>query len=109
MLAARAWCTGLVDTAFTLLRPARRRTYREFAEQELILATGPMKGLRFRPEFMPWTLEVLGEFDRGTYRRFFASGPVQSGKTLIFFILPILYHLFECGESVIVGVPKVDM
>ncbi len=109
MLAARAWLYSLVAQAFGLLRPTRRRTYQEFAEQELVLATGPMKGLRFRTDFMPWTLEVLREFDRGLYRRFFASGPVQSGKTLIFFILPILYHLFECGETVIVGVPKVDM
>lgn len=109
MLLARVWLSQLVMTAFGLLKPARRRTYQEFAEQELVLATGPRKGLRFRTEFMPWTLEVLREFDRGFYRRFFASGPVQSGKTLIFFILPILYHLFECGESVIVGVPKVDM
>ncbi len=91
------------------ITPPRRRTYREFAEQELILATGPRRGLYFRADFMPWTIPVLEEFERGDYRRFFASGPVQSGKTLLFFILPIMYHLFECGESVIVGVPIVNM
>jgi len=58
---------------------------------------------------MPWTGLVLDEFDRGRYRRFFGSGPVQSGKTLIFFLLPVLYHLFERRESVIIGCPKIDM
>lgn len=109
MIHAKAWLYSLIWTAFEQLKPVRRRTYLEFAEQELVLATGPMRGQRFRSDYMPWTRQVLQEFDRGYYRRFFASGPVQSGKTLLFFILPILYHLFECGEAVIVGVPKVDM
>lgn len=99
----------LMRRAVAAMLPPRRRTYLEFAEAELVLATGPRRGMRFRSDYMPWTRPVIEEFDRGRYNRFFASGPVQAGKTLIFFILPILYHLFECGESVIVGVPKVDM
>jgi len=91
------------------MRIRRLRTMREFAEQEIILPTGRRRGLRFRCDFMPWTGLILDEFDRGRYRRFFGSGSVQSGKTLLFFIIPTLYHLFERGEPVIVGVPKLEM
>eukprot|EP00913_Durusdinium_trenchii_P028456 g26684.t1 len=45
------------------------------------------------------------EIDSGRWRRFFAVGSVQSGKTLSF-IIPVLYHLFERREDVIFGVPK---
>lgn len=37
------------------------------------------------------------------------TGPSQSGKTLIGFVIPILYHLFEMGENVIAAVPDGDM
>jgi len=37
-----------------------------------------------------------------------STGPVQSGKTLIFFVIPILYHLFELQEDVICGVPIIE-
>lgn len=38
-----------------------------------------------------------------------ATGPVQSGKTLAAFVIPTMYHLFEIGETVIVGLPSMDM
>lgn len=91
------------------LQLPKRRSYLQFAEEELVLTTGPRRGLRFRSDFMPWSRLVLEEYDRGRFRRFFLSGSVQSGKTLIAFVLPVLYHLFEMGESVIIGVPKIDM
>jgi phage terminase large subunit GpA-like protein len=93
----------------TTLRPRRVRSYLQFAEEEIILPTGPRKGLRFRTSFMPWTREPLIEFGRGLYRRFFGSGPVQGGKTMIFYIIPTMYHLFETMESVINGVPDTDL
>ena len=98
-----------VGSLFTSLQPRKVRIFREFAEQEIYLPSGPREGLPFRCDFMPWTALVLAEFDRSRYRRFFASGPVQGGKTLIFFVIPLLYHLFELGEDVIVGVPVVDL
>ncbi len=98
------------DVFFQGLKPPRVRTYREFAEDEIILPPGgPEQGLPFRCEYMPWTGLVLDEFSRGQYNRFFACGAVQSGKTLLFFVIPTLYHLFEIGETVIIGVPMVEM
>jgi hypothetical protein len=85
------------------------RSMRRFAEEEIVLATGPRAGLRFSVNFMPWTGLVLDEFDRGRYTRFFGSGPAQAGKTVLFFQLPALYHLFEVGEDVILGAPTVEL
>ena len=38
-----------------------------------------------------------------------ATGPTQSGKTLACFVIPLLYHLFEIRETVICGLPDIDM
>jgi len=38
-----------------------------------------------------------------------ATGPTQSGKTLCAYVIPLLYHLFEIGETVICGLPNMDM
>ena len=65
------------------MKPPRVRSYREFAEQEIILPDGPRKGMRFSCDFAPWTGLLLDEFSRGDYRRYMCSGSVQSGKTLV--------------------------
>ena len=72
------------------------------------MPTGPRAGLRFRSSFMPWTKLALQLFDDPRYRRFWAAGPAQTSKTLLFFLIPTLYHLFEVGEPVIVGVPRIE-
>lgn len=87
----------------------RRRSFVEFAEQEVVLPTGPRAGLRFRTDFMPWTRLLLEAFDSDRWRRFFISGSVQSGKTLLAFQIPVLYHLFEMEDNIILGAPNVEM
>lgn len=37
------------------------------------------------------------------------TGPQQFGKTVIAFTIPILYHLFELEETVVLGVPTGEM
>ncbi len=90
-------------------RPPRRRTMREFAEAEVLIPTGPRRGLKFSTAFMPWTGIALDAFENPRWRRFFLAGPAQSGKTLIGFQIPILFHLFEMGETIIVGLPDMDL
>lgn len=82
---------------------------REFAEQEVILSTGISAGTRFRCARQPFSRLWFDAVDSGQWRRFAAVGPSQSGKTLTCFVMPILYHLFECTETVVVGVPSLDM
>lgn len=99
-----------VRRAWTGLKPRRVRTYREFAEQEIVLSSPSPSGRRhFACDFMPWAGLILDAFERGRYRRWFGTGSVQSGKTLLFGVVPVMYHLFEIGETVIFGAPDVAM
>lgn len=82
---------------------------RAFAEQELILPDGPAKGRRFRVHRQPYTAPWLSLVSSGQWQRVFTTGPTQSGKSWIAFVLPILYHLFEIQETVICGLPDMGM
>ena len=90
-------------------RPSKLRTMREFAEQEIIIPSGPFAGRRFRVARQPYTALWFQEIDSGRWSRCVATGPTQSGKTLSCFVIPLLYHLFEMGETVICGLPDMDM
>lgn len=89
-------------------RAPRRRTMQAFAEQEIVVSTGPFPG-RFRVNRQPFVRLLFGEIQSGRWRRVCITGPSQSGKTLVAFIVPLLYHLFEIGETVICGLPDMDM
>jgi len=90
-------------------RAPKLRSMREFAEQEVIIPTGPYKGLRFRCDRQPFTRLWFDEIDSGRWSRFWATGPSQASKTLVGFNIPLLYHLFELRETVICGLPNFDM
>lgn len=90
-------------------RPPRLRTMRQFAEEEVVIPDGPYAGRRFRCSRQPYSGLWFDEVDSGRWRRCVATGPTQSGKTLSCFIVPLLYHLFEVGETVICGLPHMDM
>lgn len=89
------------------------RTIREFAEDEIVLPDGPYEGRRFRADRQPWHGLYLDAIDEGLakklWRRFALVAPTQSGKTLVGVVIPTLYHLFEVGESVVFGVPDMDL
>ncbi|MFO7788565.1 MAG: terminase gpA endonuclease subunit [Halospina sp.] len=103
-----AW-TEPVRVFFEDLSPRELRSMRQFAEDEVYLTDGPRGSMRFRVSFMPWTGLVLDEMDNPRWRRFFARGPVQSGKTILFVVIPTLYHLFEVEENLIFSAPTADM
>ena len=91
-------------------RAPRLRSMREFAESEIILPpNGPFPNLRFRVDRQPYTGLWFDAVDSGHWNRFAAHGPTQSGKTLACNIIPLLYHLFEVKETVIFGLPNMDM
>ena len=90
-------------------RPTRRRSLREWVEQEIRLTTGPHAGRRFRTTRQPIAGLILDALDDRRYNRSALSGPVQSGKSLLGFVAPILYHICELREDVVVGVPDLDM
>jgi phage terminase large subunit GpA-like protein len=90
-------------------RAPRLRTMREFAEQELVLPDGPFAGLRFNCARQPYAGLWLDEVASGRYSEIVSTGPSQSGKSLLCFVLPTIYHLFEMREAVICGLPTMDM
>src|SRR6188768_2226308 len=90
-------------------RARRLRTMRQFAEQEIVIPEGPFQGRKFRCARQPYTGLWFDAVDSGCWNRHVATGPTQSGKTLSCFVIPMLYHLFELGETVICGLPDMDM
>lgn len=99
----------IIDNLFRNMRPKKIRTFQEFAEQEIVIPDGRYKNMKFSCDVMPWTREILRVFQEGKFIRYFFTGSRQSGKTLCAFQLPVMYHLFEIEEDVIVGVPKLDL
>lgn len=87
----------------------RRRSMARFAEEELVVPTGPHEGTRFRPDRQPFQRLFFDLVDSGNWRRFVLTGPQQVGKSFASFVTPTLYHLFELGETVIWGVPNMTI
>lgn len=104
--------SGIHDQLFGQLfsgaRVPKRRTMREFAEQEIVVADGPFKDRRFRCERQPFSALWFDVCMEG-FTELVITGPSQSGKTLIGFVIPILWHLFEVKETVIAAVPDEDI
>ena len=95
-----------------LLRAARAerlQTMAEWAEKNIIIPDGPYVGRRFRLDRQPYSRLWFAAVDSGRWSRLVATGPQQSGKTLCCFVIPILYHIYEMKETVIVGLPDMNM
>lgn len=93
----------------SLCHAPRLRTMREFAEAEIVIPSGPYAGLHYRCDKQPYSGLWFDSIDSGLWRRFAATGPTQTGKTLTCTLIPLMYHLFEIGEDVIFGVPDKNM
>ena len=95
-----------------LLRSFRRdrfRSMREFAEQEIIIPSGPFEGRKFSCKRQPFARLWFDAVDSRNWVEHVITGPSQSGKSLCGFVIPIAYHICELGENVIGGVPDLDM
>lgn len=98
----------MTDFARQLILPVKR-PMGVWVEQELIIPDGRYKGQQFRMSRQPWTRHWFNAIDSGLYHEFVATGNTQTGKSLIGFVVPILYHLFEQKENVIAFVPDLEM
>ncbi len=95
-----------------LLRRSKSRVCRpmlQFATEEIVIPTGRYAGLRYSLERQPVFRHWFTAIDSDRWSTYAATGPSQSGKTLSCFVIPIVYHLFEVGEPVVVGLPDTDM
>lgn len=96
------WCLNLA-------RAPQVRSMAQWAEDAIVLPNGPASGERYRHWRHPVSRLFFEELDSGRWSRVAALGPTQNGKTLMCYVIPTLYHLFEIQETVIVGLPSMDM
>jgi len=52
---------------------------------------------------------LIAEIDSRRWLRIAVTGCVQGGKSYMGYVAPCLYHIFEHGESVVLGCPSMDI
>jgi phage terminase large subunit GpA-like protein len=85
------------------------RSMRRFAEEEIIIPSGKYEDAHFRCDRQPFTAHWFDLIDSRRWNKHSATGPVQASKTLCCSTIPLCYHLFEIGETVVYAVPTGDM
>jgi phage terminase large subunit GpA-like protein len=90
-------------------RAAVVRPIEQWVEDELILPSGPYRGERYRHRRHPVSRLWFRCLADSRWNRFAATGPTQNGKTLMCYVAPVMYHLFELQETVIIGLPTMQM
>lgn len=85
------------------------RSFRQWLTEEFVVPDGPRSGERFRFESQPITRLWVDAIDSRKYTEHVYSGPSQSGKSMIGYVAPLLYHCAELAESVVFGVPMEEM
>ena len=90
-------------------RIPRLRAMRQFVEDEVVIPEGKWRGTKLRIHRQPYGGLLFDAIDSGRWTRTAILGCVQAGKTLHGFVAPIMYHLFEHRETVICGLPTMDI
>jgi len=102
------WARAMLRRA---MKPAIYRPMPQWAEEEFVLpASTPVYGAaKYRLERQPAHRLLLEAIAHSGYREFVVIGPSQSGKTTVAFAIPLLWHLFERGQTVVAGVPDLAL
>ncbi len=108
---AALWRTSadLVGRVCNAIRPRRFRAMRQWAEEEFVVPEGDFQGTKFRASTQPAHALWLDEIDSGNWMEHYLIAGAQGGKSVAAFLIPTLYHLFELGQTVICGVPILDL
>ena len=85
------------------------RSIREFAEQCVTIPDGPYKGFRFDCNRQPWTALFFDLIDHGIWPEIIGTSPSQGGKTLVMFVIPLLWAACELRENTGVALPDEEM
>jgi phage terminase large subunit GpA-like protein len=111
MIVAEQIKTLLEDfrNSFRAARPRAIRPISQFAEEEIRLYKGPAAGRFFKIDRQPFSRLWFDLIESGKFQRYAITGPVQSGKTLLASVIPVMYYLFEMQEDVIFGIPSMAM
>lgn len=81
----------------------------DWPEHNIILPTGPYAGHAYSHDRHPVSKVWLGALQSRRWQRYAITGPGQDGKSLMGFVIPTCYALFELGETVFVGLPDMRM
>lgn len=99
----------VLEWALDLAKAPIVRPMSRWVEEEIILPNGPLIGLQYRHRYHPVSRLLFDAIDSGHWSRIAVSAPTQNGKTLMAYVLPVLYHLFELKETVVIGLPDMKM
>lgn len=81
----------------------------EWAESTIVIPDGPYKGQAFDCRVQPFSGLFFDEVDSGRWERIATTGPTQTGKSLICYVIPVAWHLFAVRETVVAGLPTLDI
>ncbi|MGD9632560.1 MAG: terminase gpA endonuclease subunit [Pirellulales bacterium] len=81
----------------------------QFAREVIVIPEGPFEGEHWREDFQPYAFHVLNLMDTLGFRKYRATGCVQSGKTFNIDIVNLAWHIRERKENVVFGIPEMDM
>lgn len=87
------------------------RTIEQFAEEEVILPKdgGPFEGQLFASRRQPFVSLLWKEMQSPRWTEVWVTGCVQSGKTLMAFVIPLIYMVVELQKSPIAAIPDGTM
>jgi len=81
----------------------------EWVEKHIRLSSGPYAGRMFRHSRHPASRLWFEALRSRQWQRYAVTGPGQNGKSLLGFVVPVCYMLFELGETVFVGIPDMRL
>lgn len=85
------------------------RSIREFAESAIVIPDGPFAGERFTVERQPWTRLLFEQIDDQGWAEIVGTAPAQGGKTLVLFVIPLLFAAAELRANTVVALPDEEM
>ena len=85
------------------------RSISEWVESEIYVPDSSPKPGIYKHSNHPVSRIWFNELENEFWRRFAITAPTQNGKTLMGYVIPVCYHLFELRETVVVGIPDMRM
>lgn len=87
----------------------RVRSIQEWAEDVVIIPTGPYAGRKFKLSRQPFAQLLYREFSNPHWHEYAITGPTQTGKSFLGFALPVVWTLCEKKEDAIIAGPTMEI
>lgn len=97
----------VVETAFRGWAPPTELTVSQFADAEIVVATGPLTGTRWSSDFAPYQRGIMDAFHEPGVQIVAVMGSSQWGKTATA-VNFVCYHIAHDPCSILVVMPTVE-